>query len=420
MDLMGWPTRRSMGILVIGLFFLTFTSFFFLRIGFFISGILFSLVFWSFLRGWNCLGGIRCERQVQEETMEGEEVPVILRLGHSANKKEVTDLLIKDSFPPAQSESPVFIYSPKVSLKTPQEFSYSRICDKRGVYTLGPVVLKSADRYGCFAQKKTFPLKSRMVVYPKIFDLSSFPTLSRGTTAQMGLSSGKREGDSGDYFAIREYQQGDTLKNVHWRATARNQSLFVKQFERLADSEVTLFLDLDPASNIGRGSESALEASIRLSASIAKYLMLKDILVQLIAHQEQPILLPLGKGHEHLANCLEILATLSANGKLSLAELIEEYEEQVAPDTTVVVSLLDTDREAISALAILRQKGVAIVLLVFISDAFRVSDPNYRLEKLPFADLYAHLGAQVYVVRPYGYEELVRQFNESESLTPYS
>ncbi|MBI1976331.1 MAG: DUF58 domain-containing protein, partial [Candidatus Omnitrophica bacterium] len=369
---------------------------------------------------WDVLGGIHCERSFREDQMEGDEAKIGLHFHNSGNPHVIEDLLIQDKFPPTRSQPEVFIYASEVSFKEPVEFSYRRVCQKRGVYELGPVVLKNGDPYGFFTHKRTLRLPGKMIVYPRIFDLLDFPTLPIGSTAQMGLVSGKRQGDSGDYFGIREYQQGDTLRTVHWRATARQNELIVKQFEKLASSEVTLLLDLHPNSDLGRGSESTLEVGIRLIGSIAKHLMLNDVLVQLIAYDEQPILLPLGKGQEHLANCLEILATAAANGKMPLAELIAEYGERVDPDTTLVVPLLDTDLAALEALAALKKKAVDIVALVMVSEAFKINDPNYRVDHLKFADFYGNLGAHVYPVKPYGYEELARQFNSLEGFAPHS
>lgn len=415
---MWWPTRRAAGVLVIGTFFDLFAALFSLSIGFFISGVLFAMLLWNGLMSWNLLGGIRCQRRLQEEQMEGDTARVVLSFSHPSSQREIEDLLIKDHFPSAWQEPDVFLYAPKISLTSPAEFSYTKPCQKRGVYQLGPVVFKTGDPYGFFTHKKVLHPKGRMVVYPRLFDLSDFPILPTGSTAQMGLSTGNRQGDSGDYFASREYQQGDTLRIVHWRATAQRGELIVKQFEKLASSEVTLLLDLHPEANIGKGSESSLEVGIRVIGSIAKYLMLNEILVQFIAHGEQPILRPLGKGHEHLANCLEILSEVSSNGKLTLAELIGEYEDQIEPDTTVVVPLLDTDMEGIEAIAALKKKAVDIVALVIVTEAFKINDPHYRLDQFKFADLYANLGAHVYPIRPYSYEELARQFNSLEGFVP--
>lgn len=414
------PTRRAAGISTIALLVTLLAVLFSLPAGFFIGGVLLAMLLWNGLKGWNVLGGIRCERFFREDQMEGDEAKVTLRLHHPQSSQTVEDLLIQDRFPSARSQPEVFIYSSDVSFKKPAEFSYRKPCQRRGVYELGPVILESGDPYGFFTHKKTLRLPGKMVVYPRIFDLLDFPTLPSGSTAQMGLVSGKRQGDIGDYFGIREYQQGDSLRTVHWRATARQNKLVVKQFEKLASSEVTLLLDLYSGSDLGRGSESTLEVGIRLIGSIAKHLMLNEVLAQLIAYDQQPVLLPLGKGQEHLANCLEILAAAAPNGKMRLAELIAEYADQIDPDTTLVVPLLDTDLAALEALAALKKKAVDIVALVMVSEAFKINDPHYRVDNLKFADFYVNLGAHVYPVKPYGYEELASKFNSLEGFAPHS
>ena len=285
---MWFPARHTITFLLIGIFFAFFAVLLSIPAGFFVTGVLFTMVLWNGLTNVSSLGTVRCERFFQDEYMEGESAKMKLCLTVS---REITDILIEDHFSPALEDSSVSLYAHTLSPNAPMEFSYIKKCQKRGVYELGPLVLKTGDPYGFFLQKRRISLKGRMVVYPRLFELLNFPTLPVGTTAQMGVASGKRQGDAGDYFGNREYQWGDSLRMVHWRNTARFNQLIVKQFEKVASSEVILFLDLLYENEIGKGNETTLEASLRLAGSIAKYLLLNGILVQVIAHGEEPVLL---------------------------------------------------------------------------------------------------------------------------------
>jgi uncharacterized protein (DUF58 family) len=49
---------------------------------------------------------------------------------------------------------------------------------------------------------------------------------------------------SGDFFALRDWQTGDSPRWVHWRSTARQRQLMVRQFEQPAERDLALLVDL--------------------------------------------------------------------------------------------------------------------------------------------------------------------------------
>ena len=49
---------------------------------------------------------------------------------------------------------------------------------------------------------------------------------------------------SGDFFGVREWQAGDSVRWIHWRGTARHGQLMVRQFEKHRRRDIVLLLDL--------------------------------------------------------------------------------------------------------------------------------------------------------------------------------
>ena len=60
--------------------------------------------------------------------------------------------------------------------------------------------------------------------------------------------------------------------------------LIVKEFERNASTEVSIFLDLDAGAAWGRGREHTLEYAVRIAASVSEYASGRGNAVQLVAH----------------------------------------------------------------------------------------------------------------------------------------
>ncbi len=68
---------------------------------------------------------------------------------------------------------------------------------------------------------------------------------------------------------MRNYIPGDSLRRIHWRATARFDALIVRQLEAATSEDWWIFLDLDTAVQAGTGQDSTVELAIMLAASLA-------------------------------------------------------------------------------------------------------------------------------------------------------
>ena len=68
---------------------------------------------------------------------------------------------------------------------------------------------------------------------------------------------------------LRNYVAGDSLKRIHWRASAHVDNLIVRQLETATSRDWWIFVDLDNISQAGIGDHSTLELSIVLAASLA-------------------------------------------------------------------------------------------------------------------------------------------------------
>ncbi len=115
-------------------------------------------------------------------------------------------------------------------------------CTKRGFYPLGNVHVTIGDTLGIMNKSKSFDLDSVLLVYPKRFDIHK------------ELPTSKWQGDMivkrwilEDKFlinGIREYETGDNLREVHWKASAKTGQLHVKTHDYTAFSRLVLYLNM--------------------------------------------------------------------------------------------------------------------------------------------------------------------------------
>ena len=69
---------------------------------------------------------------------------------------------------------------------------------------------------------------------------------------------------------MREYEQGESLRRVHWPTTARRGRLMVKELEDSPRESLVVVLDCDPAGDAGTSPESSFDAAVRAAGSILR------------------------------------------------------------------------------------------------------------------------------------------------------
>ncbi|MCZ6788948.1 MAG: DUF58 domain-containing protein [Chloroflexi bacterium] len=144
-------------------------------------------------------------------------------------------------------------------------WSYAAECYQRGEYQFGPVRLECSAPFGLFRARRSVNAPLRVLVYPQVFDFAvARPRgeLREGPTAP---SPAQR---IGEFRGAREYQPGDSLRQVHWKSSARSGRLMVKEYDRSPESQTVLFLNA--GHNAGTGKETTFEYGIKLAASIAR------------------------------------------------------------------------------------------------------------------------------------------------------
>lgn len=108
---------------------------------------------------------------------------------------------------------------------------------KRGWHQAGKVIVSSTFPLGLFRAWSPLRFDFKVLVYPKpAAQDSPFPDSS---SPAGGQGSGKK--GSEEFYGIKEYQAGDAIKHIHWKAMAKGQGVYSKQYS--SDSGDELWLD---------------------------------------------------------------------------------------------------------------------------------------------------------------------------------
>ena len=114
---------------------------------------------------------------------------------------------------------------------------------KRGVYDAGSVALTAGDLFSLARSERQEELDCGIVVYPRILSEDELPDPAN---RWLGEAVVKRWIMPDPFLVngIRDYRAGDTLRDVHWRASARTGELCVKVRDYTSDPRALVILNV--------------------------------------------------------------------------------------------------------------------------------------------------------------------------------
>ena len=230
---------------------------------------------------------------------------------------------------------------------------------RRGLYTLGPTQLRSGDPLGIYTITMKDQHASTILITPPVLPLARLKVPSGGWSGDERHRSGYMARNISD-AGLRNYVAGDSLKHIHWRASAHFDNLIVRQLEAATSRDWWIFVDLDDSVQSGIGEQSTLELSIVLAASLALRGLREHRKVGLVLAGPQFVRLEPGSDPAQGWRILRALAMAQA-GQRSLAEvLIQSRYSQAATAILITpsthpawVATADRQRKGGSTLALL-------------------------------------------------------------------
>jgi uncharacterized protein (DUF58 family) len=252
---------------------------------------------------------LSCSRRLDPPRVPaGESTSVTARLENVARLRTGV-LLAEDVTPYRLGSRPRFVLD-EIEPSGTRELNYQIRSDTRGKFTIGPLRVRVADAFGLVEISRSFSTTSTLVVTPKIIPLPR----------AAAPSSWLGEGDGGmrtisaigeDDAAPRAYQDGDDLRRVHWRSTARYGELMVRREEHQWRNSASVFLDTRRSAHSGSGSSASFEFAVSAAASIGAHLAEEGFRARLIADAGE--IAPRGTFTDTLLDMLAVISPSQAS-----------------------------------------------------------------------------------------------------------
>jgi uncharacterized protein (DUF58 family) len=137
----------------------------------------------------------------------------------------------------------------------------------RGRYRFAGAEVAIEDPFGLARQRQQLPDAGTLIVYPRLTPLTTLFS-EHGLRAHGGGRMLLRRPAGFDLHSVREYQDGESLRRVHWPSTARRQQLMVKELEDAPRDEVVVVLDAQAGFGAGARPDWSFDAQVRAAGSI--------------------------------------------------------------------------------------------------------------------------------------------------------
>lgn len=261
---------------------------------------------------------------------------------------------------------------------------------QRGLWNFGPAQLRSGDIFGFDIRRMVDETPTTLLVYPRIVPVTALGLPARYPLGDFQTPRRVVE-DPLRLMGVREYVQGDNFRHIHWKATARNQSLQTKLFDPSSSQPIALFLNINTAEFFNDGYDLALrEGAITVAASLARHFWLEKKPVGLYANtlivgSLQPIRLRPRYHPEQLEQLLVALAQINdVRGRWGIDVLLQMEASGLPYGATVVVITAVMNPRLEQTLLDLRRREYAVVLITLGAAHWPRPLPNIQ---------YHHIGA---------------------------
>ena len=166
-----------------------------------------------------------------------------VRVRIHSNTRRILNCIVFDHYPqPAQLAG--LPQALQIKPGAWSEFHYRLRPLARGEVNFAELQLLIESPLGLWQRSIRVGASQPVKVYPNFATIAKFALLAHDRrVSAMGVHQQRRRGEGQDFYQLREYREGDTLRQVDWKATARHRKLISKEYQDERDQPIVFLLD---------------------------------------------------------------------------------------------------------------------------------------------------------------------------------
>jgi uncharacterized protein (DUF58 family) len=250
----------------------------------------------------------------------------------------------------------------------PQTARIELACAARGAYTLPGFRVETDAPFGLWRTAVAAAPPRRLLVTPRFTSLTELALPSGRRYQPGGVALASLVGEACEYVGNREYRDGDSVRDIDWRATARLQRPIVREYREEYFLRVAVVLDTHVPRRAPRARREDFERAVSHAAAVGDALARQEYLVDLFAAGPNLYHLLAGRSLAYLDQILDILACVESTPEEPFATLEPELVANLASISCVVCVFLQWDEPRRAFADLLRRHGVGLMLDVVRSE----------------------------------------------------
>lgn len=168
-------------------------------------------------------------------------------------------------------------------------------------------------------------------------DRFTFSVRKRVSTVYAGNRPSTRSGHGIDTIGFREYDSSDALKDIDWKAYARTEKLYVRQFEEEKTLTTHILLDASKSMDYPEKGTSKFEYSAMLAAGFAYMVTKYNDRFAISTFTEEIDINKPSRGRKNLMRAIDRLSGLELSGKTSIGEAVIKYSREIKSRSLVIL-----------------------------------------------------------------------------------
>lgn len=180
---------------------------------------------------------------------------------------------------------------------------------KRGEYSFGAVNVFARSPIGFFSKRFSYSQDALVPVYPSFIQMRQYELMAiSNRLVDTGIKKIRRIGHNLEFELIKEYVNGDDIRTINWKATARRSTFMVNHYQDERSQQVYCLIDKGRVMQMPFKGMSLLDYAINASLAISNIAMRKSDKAGLVTFQDTiGTTLPASRQNKQMARIMEIL-----------------------------------------------------------------------------------------------------------------
>jgi uncharacterized protein (DUF58 family) len=235
---------------------------------------------------------------------------------------------------------------------------------QRGEFVFRDARLSANDGFGLFHTQGVASALATLLVRPNVRPLRPIALRPPRTRGFAGPIPARQGGSGVDFFGLREYQVGDRLRWMNWRASARHErALYSNEFEQERITDIGVILDARQQTDVRAGDDSLFNHATLAAASLAAMFLNQGNRVGLLVYGRGREGVFPGYGHAQRERIFRALGRSAAGHNYALESLNHLPARFFPPGSQIVFISGLGGTDDVAVLTRMRARGYAVMVV---------------------------------------------------------